>query len=40
MAPFQFYRMAAFVFSDCSDDLHEPGKHGEGAVDGQEDYYM
>ena len=39
MALFQFYRIAGFVFSDCSDYLHEPGKHGEGSVDGQEDYY-
>ena len=31
--------MAAFVFSDCSGYLHESGKHGEGTVDGQEDYY-
>ena len=38
MAPFQFYRMADLVFSGCSDNLHEPGKHGEGALDGQEDY--
>ena len=38
MALFQFYRMAVFVFSDCSGYLHESGKHGEGTVDGQEDH--
>lgn len=37
---FQFCRMTAFFFSDCSDDLHEPGKHDKGAVDRQKDYYL
>ena len=33
---FQFYRTAAFVFSDCSGYLHESEKHGERTMDGQE----
>ena len=28
MTLFFFYKMAAFVFSDCSSYLHESGKHG------------
>lgn len=33
---FSFYKMVDFLFSECSDDLREPQKHGEDSVDDEE----